>query len=129
MDPAMKKRKGDQMVAWRAHRTVILPSWQGLGIGSRLSDAVAEVFRLNGYSYYGQTVHPRFGEYRDRSSFWEDSKWNHTTTEYKIESWKQRLENVRIKLLVPKYIYSHIYVGPQGEQQEKEFESDRVTFY
>lgn len=30
---------------FRAHRTVVLPAWQGLGIGSRLSDAAAEIYR------------------------------------------------------------------------------------
>ena len=32
----------------RAHRTVVLPQWQGFGIGSRLSDAVAELHRREG---------------------------------------------------------------------------------
>ena len=42
--------------AQRAHRTVVLPEWQGFGIGSRLSDAVAEWHRRRGSDFYGQTV-------------------------------------------------------------------------
>ena len=57
-------------VARRAHRTVVLPQWQGLGIGARLSDAVAELHRQQQVAYYGQTVHPRFGAYRDASPLW-----------------------------------------------------------
>mmetsp|Transcript_11499 Transcript_11499/g.21328 ORF Transcript_11499/g.21328 Transcript_11499/m.21328 type:complete len:834 (+) Transcript_11499:113-2614(+) len=99
--------------AWRAHRTVVLPSWQGLGLGSRLSDACAEAHRLGCCTaYLAQTVHPRFGQYRDHSPLWRATKWNHTVQEFKIESWTQRLENTRTKLLLPKYIYAHAYVGP-----------------
>lgn len=43
----------------RAHRTVVLPEWQGLGLGSMISDAVAGYHFRQGREYYGQTVHPR----------------------------------------------------------------------
>jgi GNAT superfamily N-acetyltransferase len=73
----------------RAHRTVVLPRWQGVGVGSRLSDAAAEWHRLEGCEYTGQTVHPRFGRYRDGSPLWHPTIWNHTTQRLKIESWAQ----------------------------------------
>lgn len=57
--------------ARRGHRTVILPDYQGLGIGVRLSDAVADwVVRVQGKRYYSKTAHPRMGEYRDRHPHW-----------------------------------------------------------
>ena len=74
----------------RAHRTVILPEWQGLGIGSRLSDAAAEWARRDGADYYGQTVHPSFGGYRDRSPLWLPNDYNHTRPELRIEGWRAR---------------------------------------
>ena len=43
----------------RAHRTVVLPEWQGLGLGSLISDAVAAFHFKQGREYFGQTVHPR----------------------------------------------------------------------
>jgi tRNA (guanosine-2'-O-)-methyltransferase len=105
----------------RAHRTVVLPQWQGLGIGSRLSDAVAELHRQEGSRYYGQTVHPMFGRYRDNSEWWVPTEFNHRTSKFKVESWAQRKQQVRVALRVPKYIYSHEYTGPpSGKQQEGE---------
>jgi len=105
----------------RAHRTVVLPEWQGLGIGSRLSDGVAELHRRAGVRYLGQTVHPHFGAYRDRSALWAATKFNHTTSSFKIESWKQRTGNVRVMLNHPRFLYSHEYIGG-------ELDDDRVAF-
>ena len=133
--------------AFRAHRTVVLPSWQGVRIGSNLSDAAAllftkisllkfwrtkfpeksietlvqeiettgvkkclQTFGLDGV-YFGQTVHPKFGRYRDRSHRWKPTKYNHTWQRYKIETWKQRKQNIRVKLKVPRFLYSHVYSG------------------
>ena len=57
--------------AWREHRTVVLPDFQGLGIGPRISDAVAELHRIERKRYFSRTAHPRFGSYRNkRNSGW-----------------------------------------------------------
>eukprot|EP00924_Labyrinthula_sp_SR-Ha-C_P002998 maker-scaffold_58-snap-gene-0.24-mRNA-1 protein AED:0.11 eAED:0.20 QI:0/0/0/1/1/1/3/0/725 len=121
--------------AFRAHRTVILPNWQGIGLGSLLSDLSGEIFTQSSLTerdifvnvatsyenvfdehnipgvYFGQTVHPLFGGYRERSSRWKPAKHNNTVQEYKIETWKQRKKGIRVKLNTPKFIYSHIYIG------------------
>eukprot|EP00750_Incisomonas_marina_P029420 INCI7176.2.p1 GENE.INCI7176.2~~INCI7176.2.p1 ORF type:complete len:1382 (+),score=156.99 INCI7176.2:85-4230(+) len=104
-----KRLEGQTINPRRAHRTVVLPSWQGLGIGSCLSDAAAEIVRLRGGDYFGQTVHPRFGGYRDRSPLWAATPWNHSVAEYRTENWRQRNSNKRIRLRVPKFIFSHQY--------------------
>ena len=104
----------------RAHRTVVLPSWQGLGIGSHVSDAAGELHVRAGGEYFGQTVHPAFGGYRDRSPLWKSTAFNHTWQEYKIENWKQRKKNIRVRLNVPRFIYSHQYIGSlNNEELEK----------
>lgn len=106
----------------RAHRTVVLPTWQGLGIGSHVSDAAGEI-RTTGMKseYFGQTVHPAFGSYRDRSVLWVPTKFNHTIQEFKIGTWKQRKKKIRIKLNVPKFIYSHRYVGDAASITDQDF--------
>jgi len=114
---------------YRAHRTVILPSWQGLGIGSRLSDSVAQLHSLEGERFLAQTVHPRFGSYRDNSQFWKPTEWNHNVNKYKIESWKHRRANVKVKLQVPKFIYSHEFIGPQDEAAGEYFRKHRMVLY
>lgn len=55
---------------YREHRTVILPDFQGLGIGPKLSDAVAQIHLNDGKRYFSRTAHPRFGGYRDASPLW-----------------------------------------------------------
>lgn len=116
--------------AWRAHRTVVLPAWQGLGVGSRLSDAAAALHHREGYDYYGQTVHPRFGAYRDASPLWRPTLWNHSTQRFKIESWKQRTANTRVRLRTPRYVYSHYFVGPtqQADDPANAALAGRVAF-
>lgn len=77
---------------------------------------VREMLRASGFSsnegvYYGQTVHPRFGSYRDKSKRWHSSIHNHTWQKYKIETWKQRKKNIRVRLKEPRFLYSHIYTA------------------
>lgn len=66
--------------AWREHRTVVLPDFQGLGIGPRISDAIAELHVIEGKRYFSRTAHPRFGAYRNK----RNSGWM-PTTQYKGE--------------------------------------------
>jgi len=113
-----KDQHSNKYPSRRAHRTVILPAWQGLGIGSCLSDACAELHVREGFLYFGQTVHPHFGQYRDRSALWKASPWNHTYSTFKVENWKQRLSSVRIRRRIPKYVYSHRYIGDDGDAFE-----------
>jgi ABC-type lipoprotein export system ATPase subunit/GNAT superfamily N-acetyltransferase len=61
---------------WRGHRTVVLPEFQGLGIGSAFSDAVAEIYHSRGLLYYSKTAHPAFGEHRNRSALWQATSTN-----------------------------------------------------
>lgn len=57
-------------VLFREHRTVVMPSFQGIGLGSLLCDSVANLFDEMGYAFVSMTVHPQYGGYRDRSAFW-----------------------------------------------------------
>lgn len=62
--------------AYRGHRTVILPDYQGLGIGVRISDALGEIYTTEGRRYFSKTTHPRMGEYRNRSPHWRPTSKN-----------------------------------------------------
>ena len=99
----------------RAHRTVVLPEFQGFGVGARLSDAVGEWLRRRGSDFYGQTVHPRFGAYRDASPLWEPTAANHTMPELR---WLPRRltgagggQAVAVRRQHPRMVYAHRYVG------------------
>ena len=39
--------------------------------------------------------------------------WNHSTQRFKIESWKQRTANTRVRLRIPRYVYSHYFLGTE----------------
>jgi ABC-type ATPase involved in cell division/GNAT superfamily N-acetyltransferase len=61
---------------WRGHRTVILPEFQGMGIGTAFSDAIAEIYVSRGLRYFSKTAHPSFGEHRERSPLWRATSTN-----------------------------------------------------
>ena len=57
--------------ARREHRTVVLPDYQGFGMGVRISDEIARHHVEDlGFPYYSRTSHPRMGEYRERHPNW-----------------------------------------------------------
>jgi len=61
---------------WRGHRTVILPEFQGMGIGTAFSDAIAKIYVDRGLRYFSKTAHPSFGEHREKSDLWRPTSMN-----------------------------------------------------
>ncbi|CAD7939926.1 unnamed protein product [Amoebophrya sp. A120] len=67
--------RGLNKACCRETRMVILPEFQGLGIGPRLSDAMAQLYLDHGCTrYFGHTGHPGLGGWRNNSSLWLRSK-------------------------------------------------------
>jgi GNAT superfamily N-acetyltransferase len=73
---ALPQPSGTIKNAWRGHRTVVLPDYQGMGIGVRISEAVGEILLSNGCRYFSKTIHPKMGAYRERSSKWRPTAKN-----------------------------------------------------
>src|SRR6478609_11166548 len=71
---------GNWKNGWREHRTVVLPQFQGLGLGARMGDwtghYVCTVLTDGQGVYYSKTVHPRLGEYREASPLWRATSKN-----------------------------------------------------
>jgi GNAT superfamily N-acetyltransferase/ABC-type lipoprotein export system ATPase subunit len=57
-------------LARREHRTVVLPDFQGVGIGSAVSDLIASMWKGLGYVARSTTTHPGFKKARLRSPHW-----------------------------------------------------------
>jgi GNAT superfamily N-acetyltransferase len=57
--------------AWREHRTVVLPEYQSMGIGTRFSDAIAQIHIDQGHRYFSRSSHPVFIRYRTNSPLWK----------------------------------------------------------
>jgi GNAT superfamily N-acetyltransferase len=93
--------------AFRESRIVVLPDYQGRGIGTRLSDAIAEIYISQGKRYFSRTAHPRMGYYREKSKLWEPTSKNkklRTDITHENVFKGHYVDNVRI-------CFSHEYIG------------------
>ncbi len=66
--------------AWREHRVVVLPDFQGLGLGVRFSDAIGQMFIDESKRYFSRTSHPKMGAYRGNSKLWRATSSNNKKT-------------------------------------------------
>jgi len=55
---------------WREHRLVCLPDFQGIGIGTKLSEVVAKMYVSTGRPYFSTTSHPGIIRHRAASPLW-----------------------------------------------------------
>lgn len=97
--------------AWRGHRTVILPDYQGMGLGVRFSDAVAQIHIDEGHRYFSRTAHPRMGYYREHSCLWKPTSKN-----------KKLRKDVSVKNMYKEHYFdnkricfSHEYIGKKED--------------
>ena len=97
--------------AWREHRTVVLPDYQGMGFGVRISDAVAEMFIKDGCRYFSKTVHPRMGEYRNTSKLWVPTSKNMKARPDYLKSGDTTKERKYKHRHAYRVAYSHEYKG------------------
>lgn len=88
----------------RGSRTVVLPDYQGMGIGSRISDFIGGIFKNDNYRYFTKTVNPALGEYRDKSDRWKNSAKHGRSTE-------RGLNDGMHKKIKSRPSYCHEYVG------------------
>jgi GNAT superfamily N-acetyltransferase len=111
---------GTMQNAWRGHRTVVLPDYQGLGIGVLLSDAVAEMHVCNGLRYFSKTAHARMGEHREMSPSWRPtSKNKRARSDYaKIQEGAKEFGYAHKHK--DRVCYSHEYIGNNPITTQKE---------
>lgn len=93
--------------AWREHRLVIHPDFQGLAFGPRLADVVAQHYVDNGKRFFGKTSHPRLGLYRDASPLWRATSKNHRA---RSDALVPRA-NLRWQINPNRWSFSHEYIG------------------
>lgn len=96
--------------AWREHRTVVLPEFQGLGIGTALSETVADHVVKNGGRFFSKTSHPAFGHHRETSKKWRaTSKNKKKRTDYNTKN-KTKEDGHKMKH-AERLCFSHEYIG------------------
>lgn len=112
--------------AWREHRTVILPDYQGMGLGSRASNAVADMFYKRGCRYFSKTAHPHFGEYRNHSPLWRATSMNMVSRTKSYTAISKGEKQMRLGAYTrfdylthaDRVCYSHEYVGDRSVDVE-----------
>ena len=87
-------------------RLVILPDFQGLGLGVKLCEFTSAIFKDIGGKIYGKTIHPALGEYFNRSD-----NWRATAMNGKIRSSNGAKSDKSAKNRLQRASYCHEYVG------------------
>jgi len=57
-------------------RTVVLPDYQGMGIGSKISEFVSAILVNGGKRVFTKTINPALGEYREKSDLFRPTSKN-----------------------------------------------------
>ena len=101
---AITAPNGNYKNAYRGHRLVVHPDYQGFGFGPKISEAVAQHYVDNGKRYFAKTAHPRLGGYRDSSPLWKPTSKNHMKR-------KDGAGNTRWEINPDRWSFSHEYIG------------------
>ena len=132
------------------HRIVVLPDYQGMGIGNKFSEYLGELYLSQGYRYFGKTANPRMGEHRNKSSKWRPTCYNQklktkrttldTITESDIASMmggRNRMQNgghgrcatvESAKRALVRLCYSHEYLGDENTVIKVKKDDDKQSF-
>lgn len=96
--------------AWRGHRLVVLSDYQGLGIGNKFSEWVADLLLKENKRFFCKTANIKLGEYRNKSKKWKPTSKNKKSR--KSTELKYNYNNLINKNILEKRLcYSHEYIG------------------
>lgn len=118
--------------SYRLSRTVVLPDFQGMGIGSKISEFICSI--TNGV-VFTKTINPALGEYRNNSL-----NWGETSKHMKLLKGqsKEKKENVWTTKIRPSYC--HKYIGekligyenlmfPIDKMRENKMNENQLTLF
>lgn len=91
----------------RGHRTVVLPDFQGLGLGPQVSEVMGRYMLLCGFRYFCKTSHYRLGEHRNQSPLWKPTAQNMRTRDNPDKHLRWRRKEV--------VSYCHEFIGSDQE--------------
>jgi ABC-type lipoprotein export system ATPase subunit len=95
-------------------RIVVVPDYQGLGIGSKICNFIGGVFRNNGNDLYIKTANPSLGEYFNNNYNWIGTSHNMQKREDVKYSDEKGYKNRLVR-----YSYCHKYIGKEIEGFEE----------
>lgn len=110
---------GTNKWAIRTHRLVILPDFQGLGLGTKFQEFMGEYFLNNGYKLFIRTTHLRLGNHCTDSKLWKASSQNQTKRPKINEFNENTTQGSKYKKLDGSRVaYSFEYVGKDYNEKE-----------
>lgn len=103
--------------AVRCSRIVVLPDYQGLGIGVQLNNYVASLYKHYGYHYYIKTVHPALGYHMKKSDGWKPTSKNgqirkDTNSQGNYNNWAEN------RTIFQRRSFCYEYVGEPNNDDE-----------
>lgn len=115
--------------AYRAHRVVVLPDFQGLGIGVKISDMMAETLirTEKADNFFGKTSHPRLGGYREKSPLWKPTAHNLSMREDYNADNRDKKFSIKLKEIhANRLCYCHEYVGAKEIVEKRNSEKKTI---
>jgi Acetyltransferase (GNAT) family. len=115
---------------FREHRIVVLPDYQGMGIGNKLSEMLGQCYVDNGCRYFVKTSNPRMGQHRDNSPLWRPTSHNHCARKdyanciKRDSDNKYRMSNEGLLKHMNRICYCHEYIGNGETHEYKEVRTD-----
>jgi ABC-type lipoprotein export system ATPase subunit/GNAT superfamily N-acetyltransferase len=102
--------KGGRASAMGISRVVVLPDFQGMGLGTKICEFTSSIFIENGASnVYIKTINPALGIY-----FEKNEEWKATSRNGKIGNTDKRAKNRKPR---PSYCYEYIGSGIDGYKE------------
>lgn len=117
----MAMPSGQVSDAWREHRLVVLPDYQGLGIGPAVSEFVGDMLARRGKRFFSRTMHPGLGEYRTRSGRWRE------TTSSRIVAPSNKGDLKHTWKSDDRPCFSHEYIGSARNESTTQNQPVKVT--
>lgn len=91
----------------RESRLVVLPDYQGLGLGAVISNFTASIYKNGGYRYFTKTVHPALGSYRNA----QKDLWKETSKNGKNPKTQNQMGGMKGWNVLVRTSYCHEYIG------------------
>lgn len=106
--------------AKRIHRFVVLPDYQGIGIGMAFQIKVCDIIRKEGYdgTIWNVTTTPALYPALVKSPLWKLVRYGHSTINKSLLK-KGMLERMVKNSASRRITYSFIYVGEEGKERLK----------
>lgn len=97
--------------AIRGHRLVVLPDYQGMGIGGKFCETIGQYYINFGFRFFAKTANIKLGRYRNNSSKWRPTSKNMKKRKDVLNSFRKVYNNITKKNLAMRLCYSHEYIG------------------